>query len=117
MRVAVDDSVAQKRPPPGVEQADRDRIARRLGGLFERRQRLAAEPLHRQQAPGRKGLLDPRHAHERPLGEHHAVEPRDLRLAHIVELLAHPLANLAGDLARVDRRADAAMEREQEVEL
>ncbi len=55
--------------------------------------------------------------HERPVGEHEAIEFGDLGFAMVVELLAHPLADLMRDLARVDRRADAAMERKQEIEL
>ena len=46
-----------------------------------------------------------------------AIEPRDLGLTLVVELFAHPLADLASDLARVDRRAGAPMKREQEVEV
>ena len=61
--------------------------------------------------------MDARHAHERLVGEHEPVEPRHLRLAQIVELLAHALADLARDLARVDRGAHALVQREQEVEL
>jgi hypothetical protein len=38
-------------------------------------------------------------------------------LALVVELLAHPLADLLRDLARVDRRVHAAVEREGEFEL
>ena len=117
MRVAVDDPVAQERPPPGVEQADRDRVARFLRRAFELGQLFALEPLQRQETAGAQLLVDARHAHERPVGEHHGVEARDLRLAHIVELLAHPLADLAGDLARLDRPADPLVQREQEIEL
>jgi hypothetical protein len=35
----------------------------------------------------------------------------------VVELFAHPLADLARHLARVDRGAGAPMEREQKVEI
>ena len=87
------------------------------GALFERRQRFALKPLQRQQPAGRQGLFDPGHVHERPVGEHEAVELGDLRLPLVVELLAHPLADFMRDLPRVDRRADATMEREQEIEL
>ena len=117
MRVAVDDPVAQERPPPGVEQADRDRVARLLRRAFERRQSFAFEPLQRDETARAQLLVDARHAHERPVGEHDGVEAGDLRLAHIVELLAHPLADLAGDLAGLDRPADPLVQREQEIEL
>ena len=40
-----------------------------------------------------------------------------LRLAHVIELLAHPLADLLGDLAGIDGGVHAAMEREDEFEL
>ncbi len=117
MRIAVDDPIAKERPPPGFEQADRNRVARLLRGVLESDERLALQPLQREQAPRREALLDSRHAHERPVGEHEPVEPRDLRLALIVEFLAHPRPDLARDFARVDRRADPAAKREQEVEL
>ena len=45
--------------------------------------------------------------------QHDAIEPGDLGLALVVELFAHPLADLARDLARVDRGARAPMQREQ----
>ncbi len=117
MRIAVNDPVAQERPPPRVEQADRDRVARRLRRRFEFGEFLALEPLQRQKAARRQFGMDARHAHERPVGQHQAVEARDLRLANIVELLAHPLADFARDLARLDRRAHAPVQREQKVEL
>ena len=71
----------------------------------------------REQTARGQALLDPRHAHERPVGEHDAIEPGDLGLMLIIELLAHPFPDLARNLPRVDRRAGAATEREQEVEV
>ena len=117
MRIAMNDAVAQERAPPRVEQADSDGVARLLRRGLEGDERLAVEPLHRQQSPRRQALVDPRHAHERPVGEHDAIEPGDLGLALVVELFAHPLADLARHLACVDRGARAPMEREQEVEI
>ncbi len=117
MRIAVNDAVAQERAPPRVEQADGDGVARFLRRALEGDERLAVEPLHRQQSPRRQALLDPRHAHERPVGEHDAIEPGDLGLALVVELFAHPLADLARHLAGVDRCAGAPMKREQKVEI
>src|SRR5271166_4736828 len=105
MRIAVDDPVAKKRAPPRVEEADGDRVAGLLRRLFERRQRLAVEPLQRQKPARRQALFDAGHADEWPVGEHEAIEIGDLRLTLVVELLAHPLADLVRDLARVDRRA------------
>ena len=117
MRIAVDEAIAQEGAPPRVEKADGDRVARLLRRLLERRQRFAVKPLQRQKPAGRQALLDAGHADERPVGEHQAIEFGDLRLALVVELLAHPLADLLGDLMRVDRRAHATMQRKQEIEL
>ena len=46
-----------------------------------------------------------------------SIERRMLRLALVIELLAHPLADLLGDLAGIDGGVHAAMEREDEFEL
>ncbi len=100
-----------------MKQADRDGVARLLRRAFEFGELLAVEPLQREQAARGQLLMHARHAHEGNVGEHQSVELRDLRLAVIVELLAHALANLARDLARVDRGADAPMQREDEIEL
>ena len=45
------------------------------------------------------------------------IEPDVLRLALIVELLAQPRPDLLGDLARIDGRVHAPVEREDEGEL
>ena len=113
----MNDAVAQERAPPRVKQADGDGVSRFLRRGLEGGERLAVEPLHRQQSPRRQALIDPWHADERSVREHHAIEPSDLRLALVVEFFAHPLADLARHLAGVDRGAGAPMEREQKVEI
>ena len=49
--------------------------------------------------------------------EHAAIERDVLGLAAVVELLAHPRADLLDDLAGVDRGIEAAADREQDFEL
>ena len=117
MRIAVNDAELRERQPPGFEQRHRDRVARLGGRVLKIGQPAAVEPLHRQQAPCRQRLEDARHAHPRPAGEHRLIEPGEPRLADIVELLADARADLARDLARVDRRTHPAVDGEQEVEL
>jgi hypothetical protein len=60
---------------------------------------------------------DARHAHRRSIGEHHLVERRELGFAAIIELLANARADLRRNLARIDRRPHAAMERKENVEI
>src|SRR5271167_267242 len=107
MRVAVDDPVAQERPPPGVEQADRDRVARLLRRSLEFGQPLAVEPLQGDEPARAELAVDARHAYKRLVGQHLSVETGDLRLAQVVELFAHPLTDFACDLARLDRATGA----------
>ena len=117
MRVAVDDAKAGERPPPGLEQAERDRVARRRLGALEARHRLAFEPFLGQQPARRKRLEHARRSHPRSVGEHRAIEPRQLGLALVVELLAQARGDLNRDLAGVDRRSHPAVELQQEFEL
>ena len=56
-------------------------------------------------------------AHLRRVREHQRVQGRMFRLAPVIELLADPLADLLGDLARVDRSVEATVQREQQVQL
>ena len=117
MRIAVNDAIAQERAPPRVEQTDGDGVARFLRRGLEGGEPLTVEPFHREQSARRQALVDSRHADERPVSEHDAIEPGDLGLSLVVELFAHPLADLARHLAGVDRGAGAPMEREQKVEV
>ncbi len=58
-----------------------------------------------------------RHPHLRLVGEHEGVERGMGGLAAVVELLAHPRADLLRDLGGVDRRLHAPVDGEQHVEL
>ena len=117
MRVAVDHAVAAEREPPRGEHRLPDAVA-----LLERRglvaeQFGAVEPVEREQPAGRELRPHRRHAHQIDAGEHRLIERDVLGLALIVELLAHARGDLLGDLAGVDHRVHAAVDREQPVEL
>ena len=117
MRIAVDDADPDEREPPGGEHRGGEPIAHRERGVLVIEQLGAFEPVERQQPSGRELGPHLRHADEIDVREHVAIERDVLRLAAIVELLAHPRADLLDDLAGVDRRIEAAADREQEFEL
>ena len=62
---------------------------------------------------GRQLRPRPRHADQVGAGQHRPVERDVLGLALVIELLAHPRADLLGDLGGVDRRIHPAVDREQ----
>ena len=103
--------------PPGREHRRCDAVALVERPVAEIEQPSAFQPGQRQQPPGRKVRLDLGHAHDRRPVEHDLVQQRMPRLAAIVELLADACADLLVNLAGVDRGIDAAIDREQHLEL
>src|SRR5262249_23407493 len=58
-----------------------------------------------------------RHAHNVDAIEHFAVQRDMLRLAAVIQFFAHARADLLGDFARVDRRVEAAADRQEPFQL
>ncbi len=117
MRIAVDHAEAAERKPPRGEHRLPDAVALGERRVLVREQLGAFEPVEREQPAGRQLRPHVRHADEIGALEHRAIERDVLRLAPVVELLAHARGDLLGDLARVDHRVHAAVDREQPVEL
>ncbi len=117
MRIAVDHAEAAERKPPRREHRAADDVA-----VLERRflvgeQLGAVEPVERQQPAGRELRPHVGHADQVDAFQHQPVERDVLRLAPVIELLAHARGDLLADLGRVDHRVHAAVDREQPVEL
>jgi hypothetical protein len=117
MRVAVDHRRVAEGVPPGLEHGHGQPVADLPSGLSEVQDLLALEPAERQEALGGELGLDAGHAHLVDGPEGVGVERHMLRLALVVELLAHPLADLLGDLAGVDGGIEPAVDREGHLEL
>jgi hypothetical protein len=109
--------MARKGLPPGTEQRPRDGVA--VGQIMVEKleQRPAVEPRHGEQPAGRKVREGLRHAHRSFVRQHPPVERGVAGLALVVELLAQPLAQLLGDLCRVDLGREAPLKPEDDAEL
>ncbi len=77
----------------------------------------AVEPIEREQPAGRQFGPGARHPHDVDAVEHFAVQRDVLGFAPVVELLAHPGADLLADLRRIDGGIEAPADREQPFEL
>src|SRR5262249_9154813 len=102
MRIAVDDAEAGERQPPRLEHCGREPVANFGRSVLVSEQFLPLQPIEYEQSSGRKRGPDIRYAHLGNVGENFAIERDVFRLAAIIQLLAHTLADFLGDLARID---------------
>ena len=117
MRVSVDDADLPDRMPPRLEHRVREPIADLDRRILESEDLLAFEPPERQEALCRQFGPHLRDANLLHTGQDIAIKRRILGLVLVIELLAQTLADLGRDLARVDHRAHAPVQREDEFEL
>ena len=103
--------------PPGGEHGLRQRIALGQRMLGEAEDLLAVQPVHGEEPAGGEVGMGAGHADLGLVLQDMGIERGVLGLAAIIQLLAYPLADLAGNLAGVDGTIHAAMDGEEHVEL
>ena len=117
MGIAVDHRGAAEGVPPGLEHRMSQAVAHLERPTGEGQDLLALEPALREQAPGREFGVDDRDPHRLDALKHVGIEGGVPRLAGVIEFFPHPVADLLGDLAGVDHRADAPVQGEGDLEL
>ena len=113
----MDHAVAVERLVPGVEHVEGEAIALLLAAGLVAEERLALEPSHGEEAPGRELGHDFRDVDVRLAGQHVAVEAHVPGLEPVIQLLAQAGLDLLVDLVGVDRRVVAPVEGEDQAEL
>ena len=117
MRIPVDHAELAEGLPPRPEHGLRDAVAHLLIGGLEGEELAPLQPVQGQQAAGGELRPGAGYAHLVEIREHMGVERGVLGLALVVQLLAHPCADLHRHLAGVDGRIHAPVQGEEHVEL
>ena len=117
MRIAVDHAEAAERKPPGGKHRAADDVAMRERRALVLQELGAVEPIEREQPAGRELRPHVWHADQIAALEHQTIKRDVLRLAPVVEFLAHARGDFLADLRGVDHRVHAAVNGKQPVEL
>ena len=117
MRVAMNDGIGVKRPPPCPEQHFRNPVAHLLWRILKRIEPLPRYPAHGEQPVSGKVRDRVRHCHKVPICQHMSIKRHVLRLAGIVEFFAKPVCDLVDHGAWVDRSVHPLEQAEHGLEL
>src|SRR5690606_5686940 len=102
MRVAMNDAIARKRPPPRGEHDLSNAVAAVEPVVAEAEYRRTIQPVHGEKAACAQTVENFRHRNARIIAEDFRIKADMRGLAAIIEFFMQPLCNLRLDFARVD---------------